>query len=165
MTKIFQYFKYASLSFQTPPSTTNAFPTKTERTLPYLTKPSSSLLSISSPNVWDSAMEMHESLQSLMKFDATPLMLHYLNQSSFKHQYLSPPPSDNHIHFIPYGLLQPTEANTVKNQTTHQNRFLAQTGIVPIFNITPETMQSGLKDSVLERISVIGFEPTYLTTK
>ena len=111
-------------------------------------------------------MEMHESLQSLMKFDATPLMLHYLNQSSFKHQYLSsPPPSDNHIHFIPYGLLQPTDANTVKNQTTQQNRFLAQTGIVPIFNITPETMQSGLKDSVLERISVIGFEPTYLTTK
>ena len=27
-------------------------------------------------------------------------------------------PSDNHIHFIPYGLLQTTDANTVKNQIT-----------------------------------------------
>ena len=36
-------------------------------------------------------------------------------------------PSNNHIHFIPYGLLQTTDAITVKNQFTQQNRFLDQT--------------------------------------
>ena len=75
------------------------------------------------------------------------------------------PPSDNHIHFIPYDLLQTTDTNTVKHQTTQQNRFLAQTGNVPILNITPETMQSGLKDRLLAITSVIGLEPTYLTKK
>ena len=75
------------------------------------------------------------------------------------------PPSDNHIHFIPYDLLQTTDTNTVKHQTTQQNRFLAQTGNVPILNITPETMQSGLKDRLLAITSVISLEPTYLTKK
>ena len=74
-------------------------------------------------------------------------------------------PSDNHIHFIPYGLLQTIDATTVKNQITQQNRFLAQTGIVPILNITPDTMNSGLKKSLLVITSVIGLEPTYLTAK
>ena len=73
------------------------------------------------------------------------------------------PPSDNHMHFIPYGLLQTTDANTVKNQITQKNRFFDQTGIVPILNITPETMQSGLKDRLLAITLVIGLEPTYLT--
>ena len=54
-------------------------------------------------------------------------------------------PSDNHKHFIPYYLLQTTDVTTVKNQITQQNRFLAQTGIVPILNITPDTMNSDLK--------------------
>ena len=73
--------------------------------------------------------------------------------------------SDNHIHFIPYGLLQTTDATTVKNQITQQNRFLPQTGIFPVLNITPKTMNSGLRDRLLEITSVIGLEPTYLTTK
>ena len=67
-------------------------------------------------------------------------------------------PSDNHIHFIPYRLLQITDANTVKNQIIQQNSFLANTRIVPILNITPETMQSGLKDRLLAITSVIGLE-------
>ena len=54
------------------------------------------------------------------------------------------PPYDKYIHFIPYGLLQTTDATTVKI-ITQQNRFLAQTGIVPILNITLDTMKSGLK--------------------
>ena len=74
-------------------------------------------------------------------------------------------PSDNHIHFIPYGLLQTTDANTVKNQIIQQDCFLVYTGIVPILNITPEIMQSGLKDCLLAITFVIGLEPTYLTTK
>ena len=32
-------------------------------------------------------------------------------------------PSDNHIHFILYGLLQTTDATTVKNQISQQNHF------------------------------------------
>ena len=74
------------------------------------------------------------------------------------------PPSDNHIHFIPYGLLQTTDT-TVKIKTTQQNRFPAQSGIVPILNITQDTMNSGLKERLLAIPSIIGLEPTYLTTK
>ena len=74
-------------------------------------------------------------------------------------------PSDNHIHFVPYGLLQTTDAATVKNQTTQQNRLLTQTGIVPILNITIDTMNSGLNERLLAILSIIGIEPTYLTAK
>ena len=75
------------------------------------------------------------------------------------------PPSDNHIHFIPYGRLQTTDATTVKNLITQQNRFLAQTGIVPILNITPNIMNSGLKERLPAITSVIGRKQTYLTVK
>ena len=74
-------------------------------------------------------------------------------------------PSDNHIHFIPYGLLQSTDATTGKNQITQQNRFLIQTSIVLILNITTDTMNSGLKEHLLAITPVIGLEPTYLTAK
>ena len=76
------------------------------------------------------------------------------------------PPSDTNIHFIPHGLIQSTDATTVKNQFTQQNRFLAQTGIIPIFNITDESMNggtNGIKTRLLAIPSVIGIEPTYLT--
>ena len=73
--------------------------------------------------------------------------------------------SDNHIYFIPYGLLQTTDATTDKHQITQQNRFLAQTGIVPILNIIPDTMNSSLKYHLFAITSVIGLGPTYLTTK
>ena len=53
--------------------------------------------------------------------------------------------SKNYTHFIPYGLFQTTYSFTVKNQTIQQNRFLAQTGIVPILKIANDTMTSGLK--------------------
>ena len=46
-----------------------------------------------------------------------------------------------------------------------QNRFLAQTGIVPILNITKDAMNSGLKERRISLPSVNGFEPTYLTEK
>ena len=48
---------------------------------------------------------------------------------------------------------------------TQHNRFLAQTGMVPILNVAPETINAGLKDRVLAITSVKGLEPTYLTTK
>ena len=94
--------------------------------------------------------------------DHTTLLKSILNQASVLDPVSS---SDSHIHLIPYGLLQTKDATTVKNQITQYNRFLAQTGIVPILNIAPETMNSGLKYRILVIISVIGFEPTYLTTK
>ena len=74
-------------------------------------------------------------------------------------------PSDNHIHFKPYGLLQTTDATTINNQITQQHRFMAQTGIVPILNITSDTMNSGLKERVLAITSVIGLELISFTTK
>ena len=46
-----------------------------------------------------------------------------------------------------------------------QNRFLAQTGIVPILNITKDTMNSGLKERLIALPSVNGLEPTFLTEK
>ena len=77
------------------------------------------------------------------------------------------PPSDTNIHFIPRGLIQSTDATTVKNQLTPQNRFLAQTGIIPIFNINEESTNGGTNNGIKTRLlaisSVIGIEPTYLT--
>ena len=35
------------------------------------------------------------------------------------------PPSDTNIHFISHGLIQSTDATTVKNKLTQQNHFLA----------------------------------------
>ena len=49
----------------------------------------------------------------------------------------------------------------LKKQITHQNRFLFQTGIVPIFNILEETMNSVIKTRLFDISSVIGLEPTY----
>ena len=74
-------------------------------------------------------------------------------------------PSGNHIHFIPYGILQTTNVTTVKHQITQQNCFLAQTGIVPILNITQDTMNSRLKEHLLAIPPVIGLKPTYFITK
>ena len=70
---------------------------------------------------------------------------------------------DTNIHFIPHGLIQSTDVTAVKNQIIQQNRFLAQTGIVPIFNIPEVTMKAGIKTRLLEIPSVIGLEPPYLT--
>ena len=61
-----------------------------------------------------------------------------------------------------YKLLMPIQSRT---KSFRKNCFLANTGIVPILNFTPETIQSGLKDRLLVITSVIGLKPTYLTTK
>ena len=51
-------------------------------------------------------------------------------------------------------------------ETNHSaESFFFQTGIAPILNITPYTMSFGLKYRLLAITSVIGVEPTYLTTK
>ena len=63
---------------------------------------------------------------------------------------------DFNIHFVPHGLIQ-----CLKKQITHQSRFLFQTGIVPIFNILEETMNSVIKTRLFDISSVTGLEPTY----
>ena len=77
------------------------------------------------------------------------------------------PPSDTNIHIIPHGLIQSTDATIVKGQPTQQNRFLAHTCIVLIFNITEDSMNAGIRNGIkthlLAILSVIGIEPTYLT--
>ena len=77
------------------------------------------------------------------------------------------PPFDTDIHFLPHSLIQSTNATTVKNQLTQQNRFLVQTGIIPTFNITEDSMNAGtnngIKKILLAITSVIDMEPTYLT--
>ena len=52
------------------------------------------------------------------------------------------------MHFIPHGLIQSIDATTVKHQLTQQNRFLAQTGIVTIFNITEDSMNAGTNNGI-----------------
>ena len=64
-------------------------------------------------------------------------------------------PFDSNIHFISHGLIQSTDATIVKNQITQQNCFPGQTGIVPIFNIPEETINSGIKTRLLSIPSVI----------
>ena len=54
------------------------------------------------------------------------------------------PPSDTNIHFIPRGLIQSTDATTVKNHFTQQNHFLAQKCIVQILN----TMNAGTNNRI-----------------
>ena len=70
------------------------------------------------------------------------------------------PPSNTNIHFIPHGLIQSTDATIVKGQPTQQNRFLAQTFIVLIFNITKDSMNAGIRNEIkthlLAILSVIG---------
>ena len=73
------------------------------------------------------------------------------------------PPSDTNIHFITHDFIQPTDTTTEKNKTTQQNRFLAQTGIVSIFNISEVTMNNGIKARLPDIPSVIGIESMYLT--
>ena len=81
-----------------------------------------------------------------------------------KSSILNPlPPTDTNIYFIPYGLIQSTDATTVKHQITQQNLLLAQTGIVSIFNIPKTSMKAGIKTRLLQIPSVIELAPTYLT--
>ena len=57
-------------------------------------------------------------------------------------------PSDTNTYFIPHGLIQSTDATIVKDQLTHQYHFLAQTGIVPIFNINADSMNAGTNNII-----------------
>ena len=90
--------------------------------------------------------------------------LNFVNIPSYQIIRIRPTSSsDTNIHFISHGLVQSIDATTVKNQITQQNWFLAQTGIVLIFNIPEASMNAGIKTWLLDIPTVIGLEPTYLT--
>ena len=74
-------------------------------------------------------------------------------------------PSNYHIHFIPHELIQTTDTTTVNNQIIQQNKFLEQTGLVPILNIHPNIMNTGLKKQIIAIPFVSGLEPAHLTEK
>ena len=66
-----------------------------------------------------------------------------------KYSVLDPlQPPDTNIHFISHDLIQSTDAITVKNKLTQQNGFLAETSIVPIFNINENSMNTGTKNVI-----------------
>ena len=73
------------------------------------------------------------------------------------------PPSDSTIHFIPYGIINVSDSNTVKHQIIQQNQFIHNTTIIPIHNIDENTMYSGLKDKLENLPSVTNIERTYLS--
>ena len=54
---------------------------------------------------------------------------------------------------------------TVKNQIIQQNKFLEQTGLVPILNIHSDIMNSGLKERLIAIPSIIGLEFRYIPEK
>ena len=66
-----------------------------------------------------------------------------------KYSVLDPlQPPDTNIPFISHDLIQSTDAITVKNKLTQQNGFLAETSIVPIFNINENSMNTGTKNVI-----------------
>ena len=73
------------------------------------------------------------------------------------------PPSNTNIHFISHILIKSTDTTTIKNHITQQICFLAQTGIISIFNISKTTMNTGIKIRLLAIPSVIELEIMYLT--
>ena len=75
------------------------------------------------------------------------------------------PPFDSIIHFIPYGLINVSDSNTVKHQIIQRNQFIHNTSIIPIHNVDVDTMYSDLKDKLENLPSVTNIKKTYLSSK
>ena len=73
-------------------------------------------------------------------------------------------PSDSTIHFIPYGLINVSDSNTVKHQNIQQNYFIHNTTIIPIHNIDKYTMYSGLKEKLENLSSITNIEKISLSS-
>ena len=68
------------------------------------------------------------------------------------------PPFDSIIHFIPYGLINVSDSNTVKHQIIQRNQFIHNTSIIPIHSMDEDTMYSDLKDNLENPPSVTNIE-------
>ena len=58
-------------------------------------------------------------------------------------------PSNNHIHFVVYGLPQYTSSELYRSQIIKQNTFLHNIAVIPIVNIDSDTMYDGLYQKLL----------------
>ena len=67
-------------------------------------------------------------------------------------------PSNNHIHFVAYGLPQYYCSQIIK-----QNTFLHNIAVIPIVNIESDTIYNGLYQKLLSQPSITGIEETHLT--
>ena len=74
------------------------------------------------------------------------------------------PPSDSTIHFIPYGLINVSDSNTVKYQIIQQNQFIHNNTIILIHNIDEDTMYSRLKEKLENIPSVTNIEQIYISS-
>ena len=74
------------------------------------------------------------------------------------------PPSDSTIHFIPYGLINISDSNTVKDQIIQQNQIIHNATIIPIHNIDEDTRYFGLKYKLENIPSITNIEKTYLSS-
>ena len=68
------------------------------------------------------------------------------------------PPLDSTIYFIPYGIINVLDSNTVKHQIIQQNQFIHNTTIIPIHNIEEDIMYSGLKAKIKNLPSITNIE-------
>ena len=73
-------------------------------------------------------------------------------------------PSDSTIHFIPYGLINVSDSNTVKHQIIQQHQFIHNTTIIPIHSIDEYTMYSGLKEKLENLSSITNIEIKYFSS-
>ena len=72
-------------------------------------------------------------------------------------------PSNNHIHFVAYGLPQYTSSDLYRSQIIKQNTFLHNIAVIPIVNIESDVMYAGLYQKLLSQPSITGIEETHLT--
>ena len=57
-------------------------------------------------------------------------------------------PSDSTTHFIPYGLINVSDSNTVQHQIIQNHQTIYNTTIIPIHNIDEDTMYSSLQEKL-----------------
>ena len=75
-------------------------------------------------------------------------------------------PSNDDIRFIPYGLTQETDENTVKQKIIKHNNYINRITIISIFNINPDVMLNGLGQTIVDIPSVIVLDKwLVITTK
>ena len=89
-------------------------------------------------------------------FQNNPLPYHF-------QRTLLPPPSDDHIHFVPYGLIQYSSPECYRRQIIIDNMFLHKLVIIIIYNIDAEIMYSKILPSLEDDIRFKDVERTHTT--
>ena len=71
--------------------------------------------------------------------------------------------TNNDFTFIPYGLLQMTNAETYRRQIIFQNNFIASMAIIPIYGVTKAAMRDKVQEKLRQVAGISGIEETHLT--